>query len=417
MISFLLTEDAVNEANILHKTLLENQSVSFPPDRDNYPLSLLREGAMIGVMVLSTKGGERKVLYGFSGAMSGRYDIPGWVNPCFSLSLFHSTFDPYDKEIHRLTDLIEKEGREDLKEERRKLSAEAQEKLNGIFVFSAWDGGKVKGLPPRPRTGTGECAGLKLMNTALRKGWEIKGLAEFKWSKDKEIEEFFPPCEERCGVLMEEMLGLKYLYLDKSIAVVDKRAGMLSVPGRGIEKLDSVSYRFHTLFPSTPEVCHVHRLDMDTSGLLVLAFDKESVKDLMLQFENREVQKTYIALLEGVIEEERGDIDMPIRLDVDHRPRQIVDWEHGKKAVTHWERIRVITTPEERFTLVRFYPHTGRTHQLRVHAAEGLKHPIVGDNLYGHQRNGERLMLHAESIKFRHPKTKEEVEFTSPSPF
>ena len=139
---------------------------------------------------------------------------------------------------------------------------------------------------------------------------------------------------------------------------------------------------------------------MDTSGLLVLAFDKESVKDLMLQFENREVQKTYIALLEGVIEEERGDIDMPIRLDVDHRPRQIVDWEHGKKAVTHWERIRVITTPEERFTLVRFYPHTGRTHQL-----------------YGHQRDGERLMLHSESIKFRHPKTKEEVVFTSPSPF
>ena len=93
--------------------------------------------------------------------------------------------------------------KQDLKEERRKLSAEAQEKLNGIFVFSAWDGGKVKGLPPRPRTGTGECAGLKLMNTALRKGWEIKGLAEFKWSKDKEIEEFFPPCEERCGVFME----------------------------------------------------------------------------------------------------------------------------------------------------------------------------------------------------------------------
>lgn len=372
---------------------------------------------MIGVMILETKGGERKVLYGFSGAMSGEYDIPGWVKPCFSLSLFHSTFDPYDKEIHRLTDLIENEGREDLKEERRKLSAEAQEKLNEIFVFSKWDGGKINGLPPRPRTGTGECAGLKLINTALRKGWEIKGLAEFKWSKESAPSEFFPPCEERCGVLMEEMLGLKYLYVDQSIAVVDKRAGMLSVPGRGIEKLDSVSHRFHTLFPSTPEVCHVHRLDMDTSGLLVLAFDRESVKNLMMQFEERSVRKTYVALLEGVIEDESGDVDMPMRLDVDHRPRQIIDWEQGKRAITHWERIKVITTPKERFTLVRFFPHTGRTHQLRVHASEGLKHPIVGDNLYGHQKEGERLMLHAESIVFRHPKTNEEMEFTSPCPF
>ena len=195
MISFLLTQEAINEANILHNALMKNQSVSFPPDQSIYPLSLLREGAMIGVMILETKGGERKVLYGFSGAMSGEYDIPGWVKPCFSLSLFHSTFDPYDKEIHRLTDLIENEGREDLKEERRKLSAEAQEKLNEIFVFSKWDGGKINGLPSRPRTGTGECAGLKLINTALRKGWEIKGLAEFKWSKESAPTEFFPPCE------------------------------------------------------------------------------------------------------------------------------------------------------------------------------------------------------------------------------
>ena len=417
MISFLLTEDAINEARKLYETLVENQSVSFPPDASNYPLSLLREGAMVGVMILSTKGGERKVLYGFSGAMSGRYDIPGWVHPCFSLSLFHSTFDPYDKEIHRLTDLIEKEGREDLKETRRALSAEAQEKLNEIFVFSKWDGTKKQGLPPRPRTGTGECAGLKLINTALRKGWEIKGLAEFRWTKDHPPIEFYPPCEERCGVLMEEMLGLKYIYVDQSIAVVDKRAGVLSVPGRGIEKLDSVSYRFHTLFPSSPEVCHVHRLDMDTSGLLVLAFDRESVKNLMMQFEERAVKKTYIALLEGVIEEESGDIDLPMRLDVEHRPRQIVDFEQGKKALTHWERIRVITTPTERFTLVRFFPHTGRTHQLRVHASYGLGHPIVGDNLYGHQKEGERLMLHAETISFRHPRTGEMVEFTSPSPF
>ena len=179
MISFLLTEEAKEEARRLDSLLKENQSVSFPPDREKYPLSLLREGAMVGVMLLETKGGERKILYGFSGAMSGHYNIPGWVNPCFSLSTFHSVFDPYDREIHDLTSRIEEEGREDLKEERRQKSAEAQKRINDIFLFSSWNGEKFRGLPPRPRTGTGECAGLKLMNTALRKGWEMKGLAEY----------------------------------------------------------------------------------------------------------------------------------------------------------------------------------------------------------------------------------------------
>lgn len=417
MISFLLTEEARNEAKLLDEALKRNNSASFPPEPEKYPLSLIRDGAMLGVMVLETKGGERKVLYGFSGAMSGYYDVPGWVKPCFSLTSFHTLFDPYDREIHRLTDEIENNGREDLIPKRKALSAEAQGKINGIFSFSSWNGKRIEGLPPRPRTGTGECAGLKLINTALRKGWEIKGLAEYRWSPSHGPEEFLPPCEDRCGALMEEMLGLKYIYADQDIAVVDKRSGMLSVPGRGEEKRDSVSYRFHTLFPSSPEICHVHRLDMDTSGLLVLAFNKESVKNLMLQFEKREVKKTYVALLEGVVEEESGDISLPIRLDTDHRPMQIVDFENGKSAFTHWERIRVKTTPTERFTLVRFFPHTGRTHQLRVHAASGLKHPIVGDNLYGREREGGRLMLHAESIVFNHPRSGERMEFTSPLPF
>ena len=416
MISFLLTQEAKDEAFLLDKALKENLSVSFPPDMENYPLSMLREEQMVGVLVARTKGGERKVLYGFSGAAKGEYKIPGWVNPCFSLTLFHSTFDPYDREIHRLTSLIE-EGRRDLVEKRRELSAEAQLKINEIFSFSKWDGTKALGLPPRPRTGTGECAGLKLINHALRKGWEITGLAEYRWSPFHEIQEFLPPCEERCGVLMEEMLGLKYLYADSDIAVVDKRAGMLSVPGKGIEKIDSVSHRFHTLFPSSPEVCHVHRLDMDTSGLLVLAFNRESVKNLMTQFEERKVEKTYVALLEGVVEEESGEISLPIRLDVDHRPRQIVDYEQGKPALTRWERIRVTTNDSGRYTFVRFFPHTGRTHQLRVHAASGMGHPIVGDNLYGNWKEGQRLMLHAESITFTHPRTGERVTFTSPIPF
>ena len=106
-----------------------------------------------------------------------------------------------------------------------------------------------------------------------------------------------------------------------------------------------------------------------------------------------------------------------MRLDIEHRPRQIVDYKDGKKALTHWERIRVTTTEKERFTYVRFFPHTGRTHQLRVHAAMGLGHPIVSDNLYGREREGVRLMLHAESITFTHPRSGERVTFTSPCPF
>ena len=156
---------------------------------------------------------------------------------------------------------------------------------------------------------------------------------------------------------------------------------------------------------------------MDTSGLLILAFNKESVKKLSLQFEKREVHKTYIALLEGVIKENSGIIDLPMRLDVDNRPYQIVDFENGKSAITRWEKLCVAWIGDDKYTKVRFFPETGRTHQLRVHASYGLKHPIKGDRLYGHRKDGERLYLHAESITFRHPRTGEEMTFTSQASF
>ncbi|MBQ0070301.1 MAG: hypothetical protein KBS81_00345, partial [Spirochaetales bacterium] len=223
MISFLLTEDAKNEARNLLKKMEENQSVSFPPSPE-YPLSMVKDGNMFGVLIAETKGGERKVLYGYSGAIQGHYDVPGFVHSCYSAKDFQVIFDKYDARIHALTDQIEKEGREDLKEERRALSNTAQKEIEKIFVFSKWNGERMHGLPPRPRTGTGECAGLKLINTALRKGWEMKGLAEFRYHKDREPE-FLPPCEERCGTLLPDMLGLKFLYADEDIAVVEKKSG------------------------------------------------------------------------------------------------------------------------------------------------------------------------------------------------
>ncbi len=407
---FLLTDSVKEEAYKLLEKLKESGSISFPPS-DDYPLSLIKEGTMFGVMIAETKGGERKVLYGYSGAISGIYNIPGYVHTCFSEKDYLDYMSLYDNKIHELTDEIEK-GCSEKKEERLNLSRKAQTEYEKIFSFYTWNGEKIYGLPEHSRTGTGECAGLKLINTALKKGWEIKGLAEFRYTHSGDII-FYPPCKERCSILMEKMLGLDYMYLDEDIAVVNKRSGFLSVPGRGEDKRDSVSYRFHTLFPSSPEVPHVHRLDMDTSGILILAFNKEAHKKLSLEFENREVEKTYTALLEGVIKETEGDISLPIRLDVDNRPHQIVDYENGKSAITHWERVSVERRNGKLCTRVMFFPHTGRTHQLRVHAASGLGHPIVGDNLYGTNENGERLCLHASSITFTHPRTGEKMTFTS----
>ena len=410
-----MTEEAKTEAYTLIQRMRETSSVSFPPDK-NYPLSLIKDGNMLGVLIAETKGGERKVLYGYSGALSGVYNIPGFVHTCFSESDWEKYMSLYDRRIHELTALIDA-GHTELKEERRALSAEAQREYEKIFRFYTWRGGKIEGLPPHAPTGTGECAGLKLINTALKKGWEIKGLAEFRYHDNDDSLEFLPPCSERCGLLLPAMLGLDYIYLDSDIAAVNKKSGFLSVPGRGEEKRDSVSYRFHELFPSSPEIPHVHRLDMDTSGIMILAFTKEAQKKLSLEFEMREVQKTYTALLEGIIKEREGDIDLPMRLDVDNRPHQIVDFELGKKALTHWERVDIEKRDGRFCTRVRFYPHTGRTHQLRVHAASGLGHPIVGDNLYGTQREGERLYLHASSITFTHPGTGERMTITSDPEF
>ncbi len=412
---FLLTREAKDEAGRLITAIRDNSSLSFPPD-EAYPVSLLKDSTVIGVLIAATPGGERKVLYGFSGTPGGRSNIPGWVHSCFSEKDRDEYMRRFDRRIHDLTDLIE-EGHTELKKERRSLSAEAQAAYEKIFRFYTWRGERISGLPPHCPTGTGECAGLKLLNTALKRGWEIKGLAEFRYSHDMDTPLFLPPCDERCGRLLPKMLGLDYIYLDEYIAVVNKKAGFLSVPGRGEEKKDSVSYRFHELFPSSPEQPHVHRLDMDTSGIMILAFTRASQRTLFNDFENRRVRKTYTALLEGVITQESGDIDIPMRLDVDNRPHQIVDYVNGKNAFTHWERVGVERRNGKLCTRVLFFPHTGRTHQLRVHASSGLGHPIVGDNLYGRQEEGERLCLHASSITFNHPASGKEMTITSPPEF
>ncbi|MBR5915990.1 MAG: RluA family pseudouridine synthase [Spirochaetia bacterium] len=211
------------------------------------------------------------------------------------------------------------------------------------------------------------------------------------------------------------MLGLDILYLDQEIVVVNKPAGLLSVPGRGDDKQDCVVSRVKRLFPDCIDNPSVHRLDMDTSGILVLALTKESQRFLSMEFESRNVHKKYTALLDGILRSEGGALALPFRLDPENRPYQVYDSGRGRMCITLWKRLSVYDGK----TLVEFTPLTGRTHQLRVSAAstKGLGVPIVGDRLYGTRKEGQRLMLHAGYISFTHPWSKERIEFKVYAPF
>ncbi len=208
---------------------------------------------------------------------------------------------------------------------------------------------------------------------------------------------------------------MEILYQDEDIVVVDKLSGLLSIPGRGPEKIDSVSHRIRQMFPDCLAQPSVHRLDMDTSGLLVLALTAASHRHLSLQFQNRETDKHYLALLDGELAGEEGTITLPFRLDIENRPHQIYDEIHGKIGTTHWKKLGI----ENGKTRIAFHPITGRTHQLRVHSAhpKGLGIPIVDDPLYGNGDLPGKMKLHACELTFTHPTTGEKMTFTAPVPF
>ena len=205
---------------------------------------------------------------------------------------------------------------------------------------------------------------------------------------------------------------LSIVFEDAWLVVLDKPEGLLSVPGKDAS-VDSVLARLRARYPHATGPLLVHRLDLDTSGLLVAALDARTHAALQRQFLHREVHKRYVAWVEGPVPGERGTIDLPLRVDLNDRPRQIHDPVHGKPARTEWWVLERLGGR----TRVAFSPLTGRTHQLRVHAANplGLGAPIVGDRLYGHP--DARLMLHAEALTFTHPQTGERVSFERPAPF
>jgi len=210
-------------------------------------------------------------------------------------------------------------------------------------------------------------------------------------------------------------LQLKIIYHDMDIVIVNKPGGLLSVPGRGSDKQDCVSERLKNIFPDMIQHPAVHRLDMYSSGLMVFAKTREAHRKLSIQFEKRQVQKQYQAILDGLINGNKGEIHLSFRLDPDNRPLQIYDPQHGKPGVTRWKNFGA----ESGKNRIQFTPVTGRTHQLRIHSAHalGLGTPIIGDSLYGSGNDGDQMMLHATSLQFFHPISKKIVCFNSPPPF
>ncbi|MDX8398145.1 MAG: pseudouridine synthase [Mariprofundaceae bacterium] len=287
-----------------------------------------------------------------------------------------------------------------------------------------------------PPAGSGDCAGPKLLHYAQQQQLQPLALSEFWWGASpstgvRHHKQFYPACRGKCRPILPFMLrGLnvdpepyygqevaahepQIIYEDDQLLVINKPAGLLSVPGKEIK--DCVFNRLLKRYPHCTELRLVHRLDMSTSGLLLVAKSLAINKLLQKQFIQRSVEKRYEALLskELPLDLVEGDINLPLRVDFDDRPRQMVCYQHGKAAKTHWQLIK----HENNRSRVHFYPLTGRTHQLRVHAAhkDGLNAAIVGDDLYG--LAGGRLMLHAQRLCFNHPISRERLEFEAPTPF
>lgn len=329
---------------------------------------------------------------------------------------------------------------EAFKKERRDRSVALQEQLfsNYIFLNSA---GKGKSLQEifkatafgKPPSAAGDCATPKLLQAAFLAGYRPLAMAEFWWGASPKSEirkhrQFYPACTGRCKPILAHMLegmpvdenpflstpeedrALQIVFEDAYLLVVNKPSGLRSVPG--VDVFDSVYSRLkYLLKDDEPQI--VHRLDMDTSGLLVVAKSPDVHRHLQRQFLRRSVSKRYTALLSKLIEGAEGTINLPLSADPFNRPRQLVCFESGKQSITRWKVIERTGTA----TRIHFWPLTGRTHQLRMHAAHelGLNAPIVGDDLYG--TSAKRLCLHAAELAFVHPVTKALMSFEAAEEF
>lgn len=330
-----------------------------------------------------------------------------------------------------------------LKSERKTRSAALQQKLFEQFGMLNYRG-EVENLceifgqtvHKTPPAGAGECAAPKLLQQAYLHGWKPIAMAEFWWGDSPKTEirhhgHYYPACKGKCEPILQHMLqglqveenpmlkrmqvpskNLEIVYEDPWLSVINKPAGMLSVPGK--EDAVSVYSLMREQYPEADGPLTVHRLDMATSGLMLIAKTKRVHQNLQAQFKNRLVRKRYVALLEGIVPKDKDTVDLPLCLNPLDRPRQMVHTEHGKPAITDYQ---VLERLDGKRTRIAFYPRTGRTHQLRIHAAHplGLHCPIIGDELYGEK--ADRLYLHAEYLEFTHPITGETVRITKEAEF
>jgi tRNA pseudouridine32 synthase/23S rRNA pseudouridine746 synthase len=404
---------------------------------------LHRQGKMFGILVYSDKQSpitDQPYIAAFSAMLDGSYHHEGFVPP-----VYECTTPPVgtsQSESRRLQQLLfanysflNGQG-----ESKNLLDIFANEKpiLTPEEWFNKSDKQTVNGrsMPP---SGAGECCAPKLLQYALKQGWQPIALAEFWVGAPSRTEirregVFYAPCSGKCAPILKHMLKglnvtifsdaqavpssvlpIETVYEDEYLMVVNKPAGMLSVPGRGDEPSVASVITEQCGAPVMP----VHRLDQDTSGLLVLAKNADIYTTLQAYFQRRDILKRYEAVIRPLavshLLSEEGTISLSLLPNPYDRPRQMVNIEHGKPAITHY---MIRERRADGTMLVDFYPHTGRTHQLRVHAAhpDGLNAPIVGDRLYGGEP-AQRLMLHAAEIRFAHPVTKEEMHFCIPSLF
>ncbi|HIK05005.1 MAG TPA: RluA family pseudouridine synthase [Trichormus sp. M33_DOE_039] len=338
---------------------------------------------------------------------------------------------------------------QELKQKRKAISRQLQAQMHAAYSlmnFLGQSSSLQQLMPDGLPTGTGDCCAPKLLHYAATHGLKPLAMAEFWWgtsNQDKVQGEFYGACAERCQPLMGFLLAglrpnpptpfpareggvfspsprrggvwgeVKMIYEDEWLIAINKPAGLLSVPGRYLETQDSVISRLRNLLPDGDNLAAVHRLDQETSGILLLARDCQTYRQLSQQFQQRQVHKVYEAILAGTVTRDAGLIELPLWGDPQNRPYQQVDWERGKPSVTHFR----VMTREKNYTRVEFEPFTGRTHQLRVHALAGLGIVILGDRLYGCNAGATRLHLHARELRFQHPRTQATIHLQTETPF
>ena len=436
----------------LHTDMAKPERFTWPFCYEPHPLCLLAcdelkreierisptEGKMFGVLVVESEEGLG-FLAAYSGLLEGRNDWEFFVPPVFDAQQPDGYFKQKEREISlasRLSSLTSKKMSQDLQlwlfRQYRMLNANGEERDLVEIWHDYHQNPKIQKKFPLPPGGTGDCCAPKLLQYAYQNRLKPICMAEFWWGPSPQSEirhhgEFYPACRGKCKPVLTWMLqgldvdpdpetkgflhqGVEIVYEDDAIAAVYKPAGMLSVPGKADEYSVATWAKERWADSMLP-----HRLDLLTSGIMLVAKTAEAYHHLQDQFAARTVKKKYLAVVEGKVASEHGVIDLPLNSDPLNRPRQIVDFENGKRAITEYRVQQTADWEGKTITLLALYPHTGRTHQLRMHCAhqQGLGCPIVGDELYG--RKADRLYLQAESIAFVHPATGKRMHLFCPS--